>query len=125
MWHSRYPNLEDYLCCDCSRWTIDNYAITIETWMTKSQLQTLRSNITPQAVGELYVILGKPRYYDQTWQSQNTIRLTPNTASNSTLKAMRDEKIIYVKNITDTCLEGPKGYINVKLEGYISGNQNI
>ena len=110
-----------YINCWCSRWSTDNYAITLETWLTKSQLQTLRSNITPGAADELYTILGKPTFYDATWQGQNTIRLEP-TGDSSTLSNMRNEKLIYVKNITDSPLEGANGYLQVKIEGYISGS---
>lgn len=116
---------DDYICCNCSRWDVQSYSIVIETWLTKTQLQILRNNIVPQAVGELYTILGKPLYYDQTWEGNNTIQLTPNTAMGSNLKSMRDSKLIYVKNITDSPLEGPKGYLHVKIEGMISGSQNL
>jgi hypothetical protein len=110
-----------YVDCKCSRWDISDYSLTFETWLTKSQLQTLRNNITPGAVGELYTILGKPRYYDKTWNGENTIKLVPNINNDSTLKSMREEKIIYVKNISDSPIAGTSGYINVKIEGYISG----
>ena len=110
----------DYIDCDCSRWDVQNYSIIIETWLKKSQLQTLRNNITPGATGELYTILGKPKYYDKTWQGENTIKISPIDGS-STLDEMRSDKLIYVKNISDNCVEGPKGWLSVKIEGSISG----
>ena len=111
-----------YIECGCSRWDNDNYNTIIETWMTKSELQTLREHITPGAAGELYSILGKPRYYDMTWQGQNTIKLVPNGGS---LNYMRNERLLFVKNISDTPLPGPSGWINVKIEGYLSGSGDL
>jgi len=112
----------NYISCRCSRWDVQNYNVIVETWMKKSDLQTLRNNITPQAVGELYNILGKPRYYDKTWQGNNTIKLTPNTSHHSNLSKMRDgDTLIFVKNISDSPVKGPSGWINCKIEGMISG----
>jgi hypothetical protein len=112
----------DFICCNCSRWDTQDYNIVIETLLTKSQLQTLRNNITPGATGELYQVLGKPHYYDQTWNGENTLKLHPNQANISTLPAMREEKLIYVKNLVTNPIEGSSGLINVKIEGYISGS---
>jgi len=109
--------------CKCSRWDVSDYDVVVETWLTKSQLQTLRSNITPGAVGELYKVLGKPTYYDKTWSSENTLRLSP--IENAGFDDMREDTYIYVSNITDTPLEGPSGWINVKIEGKISGTGAI
>ena len=111
----------DYISCDCSRYDVQNYNITIETWLTKSQLQTLRDNITPGATGELYTILGKPRFYDKTWQGENTIKISPIDGS-STIDGMRSDKLIYVKNISTVPIDGPKGWLSVKIEGMISGS---
>lgn len=115
----------DYIDCRCSRWDVQNYSIIVETWLKKDDLQTLRSNITPGAVGELYTILGRPRYYDGTWAGDNTLRLFPTPSSNempgSTLHEMRSEKLIFVKNITEHPLEASSGWTEVKIEGMISG----
>lgn len=105
---------ENYICCWCSRWDVEDYSIIIETWMNKEDLMNLRNNIVPGAADELYTILGQPTYYDATWQAENTLYLVPTFGS-------RTEKLIYVKNINDSPLEGEKGYIDVKIEGYISG----
>jgi len=109
----------DYINCWCSRWDVQNYNVVMETWLKKSDLQTLRENITPQAVGELYTILGRPKYYDSTWSGENTIKLVP--ISDEQLAKMRGEKLIYVKNISDSPVKGPSGWLNVKIEGMISG----
>jgi len=111
----------DYIDCKCSRWDVDNYNIVLETWLTKSQLQTLRDNIRPGATDELYKLLGRPKYVDKTWTGDNTLRIVPNPAGSSTLNKMRNEKLIFVKNISDSPIKGDSGWINVKIEGYISG----
>jgi len=116
----------DYIDCYCSRWDTNNYEIVIETWIKKTDLQTLRDNITPNAVGELYNILGRPKYYDKTWSSENTLKLKPNSnSSTSNLNNMRREKLIYVKNITDSPIKGANGWFNVKIEGYVSGSTDL
>lgn len=120
-----YYSGSSYIECDCSRYDISNYSVTIETWLKKSDLQTLRSNITPGAVGELYKVLGRPTYYDKTWTKDNTLRITPQSASDSSLHDMRNEKVIYVKNMSDSPIYGPSGWLNVKIEGYISGSQTL
>jgi len=106
--------------CYCSRWDIDNYQVIIETWLTKSNLISLRDNIVPGAAGELYKILGKPHFYDMTWEDNNTIKLIPDI--NHQLSSIRNNTTLYVKNLTDNPKEGPSGWINVKIEGYISGS---
>ena len=105
--------------CFCSRWDVQNYNVVAETWMKKSDLQSLRASITPQAVGELYTILGRPRFYDSTWSGENTLKLSPN--SNSQLDMMRSDVLVFVKNISDTPITGPNGWLSVKIEGMISG----
>ena len=113
----------DYLLCRCSRWDVSNYTVVIETWLKKSDLQTLRNNIVPGAVGELYTILGKPMYYDQTWEGNNTLRFVPNSNSQSKLHRSRRETLMYPKTITTNPVGGDTDWINVKIEGYISGSE--
>lgn len=95
----------------------------METWLKKSDLQNLRSSLTPQAVGELYVILGRPKYYDTTWTASNTITITPTLSGNIDL--MRSKVTLFVKNISDSPLEGSSGWIDVKVEGLISGSGSL
>lgn len=109
--------------CWASRWDTNNYSLTIETWMKKSDLQSLRDSITPQAVGELYKILGKPTYYDRTWTASNTLTVSVDTSKY--LSYMRDDTTIYVKNISDKPLPGASGWINVKIEAVLSGNTDL
>ena len=109
--------------CWCSRWDVQNYSLVVETWMNKSNLNTLRNNITPGAAGELYTILGRPRYYDSTWQAGNTLKFSPNQAYQ--LSNMRKDTLAFVKNITDTPIDGASGWLNVKLECLISGTGGL
>jgi len=111
-----------YIEGPCLRWNTSNYTITVETILDKYHLNKLRDHTTPGATGELYKILDRPVYYDSTWTGDNTIKLSPVTNSNSNLKSMREDTIIYVKTLTTNPIEGPSGYIHVKIEGYISGS---
>lgn len=107
-----------YLDCNCSRWDQQNKTITIETWLTKSQLQTLRNNVVPGAVRMLYKVLDDPIYYDTTWEGNNTLKIVP---SQSSLDIMKNTKLMIVKTIQDSPISGPSGYLSVKISGYISG----
>jgi len=124
-----YDTLNDsnFIDCRCSRWDVQNYSVIVETWLSKDDAQTLKSNIVPGAVGELYTILGRPRYYDSTWQNGNTLRLYPTPSSNhmgtSKLSKMRKETLMFVKNLTEHPIN--QDWISIKLEGYISGTGSI
>lgn len=107
--------------CWCSRWDVKDFSIVIETFLNKSDFQTIQDHTVPGAVGELYKVLGRPVYYDKTWNGENTLMFSPNTTAQSRLKSMREDTIIYVKNITSSPIEGSSGLIMVKIEGYISG----
>ena len=108
------------ISCACHRWDQNNYTITIETTLNKTNLTTLLNNITPGATGELYQILGRPLYYDKTWTGNNTLKLSPNSYAHSTLSKMRNETLIYPKNVTISSI-GDTELMGVKIEGYISG----
>lgn len=113
------------ILCWCSRYDVSNYSVTVETWLKKSDLQSLRSSIIPGATGDLYTVLGRPHHYDKTWTADNTIRVIPNDSHGSTLDDMRSEKVLFVKNISDTPLEGTSGWLNVKLECLLSGSSDM
>jgi len=106
-----------YIECPCVRWDTSDYSITIETILDKTDRNTLFTHITPGAVSELYNILGKPFYVDKTFEGNNTIRLAP--ISGTSLYEIRSEKIIYVKNYSETDID--PNWLHIKIEGYISG----
>lgn len=116
-----YDSLDspDVVECWASRWDVQNYSVIIETWVKKSEMQSLRNNMTPGAVGELYTILGRPRYYDSTWQKNNTIKLKPHPSSQ--LSKMRNECLIFPKNVTEHIIDGDQEWVGLKIEGLISG----
>jgi len=110
------------------RWSTSNYNIVVETLMIKSDLQDLRNSIVPGASKELYQIMGRKYYYDQTWQANNTLTLIPQSTTQGTLSNMRGEKVVFVKSISDNPCKGKlgnDGYLDVKVEFNISGNQNL
>ena len=119
-----YDTLEspNVINCPCTRWDASEYLVTIETWMSKSQLQTLRDNITPGAADVLYNVLGSPHYIDKTWTDSNTIKISTVT-NEGNIFCMREEKLIFVKNISDTPIPAETNSIKVKIEGYISGGR--
>jgi len=131
-----YYNGNNFIDCRCSRWDVQDYSVICETWLKKDDLQTLVSNIVPGGVKELYQILGRKFYYDQTWQSKNTIKLEPNIytkkigdnwkgTNTSKLAEMRSDVVCFPKTITTRPIEGSGGWIFTKINAYISGNQNL
>ena len=109
-----------YVSGMCSRWDCDNYSMVFEIWLKKAPLQALQDNIRPGAVKELKRVIYSPKFYDSTWQGKNTLRLKPVVGTE--LYRMRGrEKIIYPKNIGSSPLPGASGWLEVKVEGSISG----
>lgn len=111
----------------CSRWDVEDFSMIVETWLKRSDLQTLISKMTPGAAGELYKILGRPTYYDSTWQGNNTIKFYPTPSSNdmpeSKLYLMRSPKIGFVKNVMTSPVQESEEWIQIKIECYISGSK--
>ena len=112
-----------YIDCLCTRWDYDDYGVIVETWLTKSQLNTLRNHIVAGATDVLYQIVGyAPNQYDSTWNGENTIKLSALDTGSETLSKMRGRDVIgYVKHISESPVEGNCGYIATKLELNISG----
>ena len=108
---NRYPI--HYLQCWCTRWTEDNWGVTIETFLTSSSRNTLFKYVVPGAYRERNKILGIPTYIDTTYTSSNTLRIEP--TSGFGLSSLRQSRTIVVKNISDTFLT-PKLF-HVKIEG--------
>ena len=119
---------EEYLDCKCSRWDVSDYDIIVETWLKKDDAQTLRENIVPGATGELFKVLGRPTFYDKTWQSKNTLYIKPNPSPDfmphSRLYNMREEVYLYVQNYTEHPITNTD-WIEIKIEGKISGTSSI
>lgn len=118
-----YDSLEgdDYTNSWCSRWDTQDYSVIVETWLTESDLQSIKDHTRVGAVTELYKLIERPVYFDSTFSAKNTIRIVPNISSTSTLKHMRRETVIFPKNITTSPIEGAEGWMNVKIEGLVSG----
>jgi hypothetical protein len=111
--------------CWCSRWDVQDYSLIVEAWLKKSDLNTLRTNLRPGAVSELFQILGRPFYVDKSWTAANTLGLFTDDNSPSTLKSNRKNTLIYVKNLSTSPVDGPSGWISCKIEGYVSGNVDL
>lgn len=115
-----YYSGNSYVSGMCSRWDVQDYNITIETWLKKGPFNILNDNIIPGATRELYKILGKPKFVDSSWQGKNTLRLSP--VAGTKLYKMRRQVLIYPKSINSQPINGPSGWLNVKIEGYTSSN---
>ena len=116
--------LTNHVTARCSRWNVQDYNIIIEMWLKKSQLNALMNNTRPGAVKELKRVIFSPKFYDMSWSSRNTLKLKP--VQNTNLYKMRgSEKIIYPTNISSSPLPGDSMWINVKLEGKLSGSTYI
>jgi len=107
--------------CWVKRWESSDYSIKLDTFMTKSDLQLLEDSTVPGAVESMYSILGRMYYHDTTFQGNNTLRLIPQSDLGTT-SGMRSERSLYVKHLTSDPVKGPSGYINVTVEGYLSGS---
>lgn len=109
---------EDYIDCRCSRWSIDDDNIIIETFLSKSDYQRLQNNCVPGAVEKSYNVLGKNYYYDSTFGSNNTLVFTPNSnpthMPNSTLSEMKSVVTGYVSNLTS--YDVTEDYVGVIIE---------
>ncbi|MBE3094408.1 MAG: hypothetical protein IMZ52_05205 [Actinobacteria bacterium] len=121
----------------CTRWDVQDYDVIVSTFLSKADLQILKEHIRPGAVKELYKILGKPKFYDSSWQGFNTLLLVPNIHKKwnvfagydedekikpeSSLNKMRNEKTVFVKNITENPMGADTNFINIKLDCCISG----
>ena len=111
--------------CACSRFTVDNYSITIETWLKKSDVQKIRNNVMPGATRDMCNILGLPHFFDTTFTRDNTLRLIPNVSFGSNLPYMRGEKTVFCKSIQTNPLSGDKGWISCKMEFFVSGTSEL
>ena len=109
--------------CHTSRYDVSDYLVTVETWVKKSDYIDLRNSVRPGAIGSYKYLLGRDKYYDATWTGKNTICLTP--AGSKRLHNLRTTKCIFVKNISSVPVHGPSTYINIKIEGMLSGMADL
>lgn len=107
-----------------TRWDASNYSITVETYLPAIESKELVAALKPGAVGELYQILGRPYYYDKTWNGSNTLVITPIDHKGSTMPNMRSEKTVYVQNIVThpVSRDQENEWISVSIEGFVSGS---
>lgn len=108
---NNYPN--SYFDMPITRWDEGNWDLVIETSLPSGDRDTLFSNLVPNAVSELYNVLGTPFYKDITWSSGNTLRISP--IGGAGISSLREERIIAVKSIQDNFLT--KNRFSVKIEG--------
>jgi len=108
---NNYPN--NYIDCFCTRWDESNESVTFETVLGSGARNFLFQNVVPGAVTNLYTILGEPYNIDSTYSSSNTIIISP--LGGTGLSGLRQERVIGVKNISDTFWVPNK--FSVKVEG--------
>ena len=85
---------DERIRCYCSRWDVSDYEVTIETVLSKENADAIKDNTVPGAVEELFVILGKPTFYDTTYDGSNTVKFKPLDE----LSDLRNTVTAYVKS---------------------------
>ena len=105
-----------YIDAPISRWDCDNESIIVETFLSSSNRDTLFAHVTPQAVRELYDILGEKKFIDTTYSSGNSLVVEPQGEYG--ISSLREKTDIAVKNITDWFIPHTK-YFGVKIEGVV------
>ena len=98
----------------CTRWDEGNWDVTIEVMAHKQDRDMIAGAVTPGAVAELYNILGTPYYRDITYNSGNTVVVTP--IHGFGISSLRQQRKIGIKRYSDTHLG--KELFSIKLEGY-------
>jgi len=104
-----------YIECQCTRWDESNYDLTIETFLSSGNRNTLYDNVVPGAVRELYKVLGKPTFKDSTYASANSLVIVPQSGYG--VSSLREKRVMGIKSISDTFAN--KDYFNCKIEGKI------
>lgn len=106
----------------CTRYDQDNHDLVIETFIKDELIQDIVDNTVPKAVGEWHIATRGYKYYDSTWKGKNTLHLSSNNSTGSNLRYMRNDVDIFPENITAVPAVGASGWVNLKIEGKISGN---
>lgn len=107
-----YPS--EYFECWCKRWDEDNWNITIETFLTSANRDTLFRNVSPGIIRTYNNKLGQVINLDGTFSaSTNTLVMEPIYGYG--LSSVRTKKEMIVKNISDSFIN--PNYFNVKIEG--------
>ena len=132
------PDSGAFVNCWCSRWTVENYNITVETWLKKDDLKKITDFIIPGNVKEMYNILGLPHMYDTTFKGRNSVKLVPNLYKKkvleeipedatipSNLPYMRKEVTGYCKTIMTGPIESDSGWILLKMEFATSSSAEL
>jgi len=109
---NQYPQYSSNVWC--TRWSEDKYSVTLEYMAESGTRNNIYNNITPGATRELYNILGKPKYIDTTYNSANTLIVSP--IHGYGLSSLREERMISVRNYTDSFLTNK--LFTCKIEGF-------
>lgn len=117
-----YYNGSNYIDVWCSDWTVTDKSIAITFVVTKSQLDTLKSNTRPGAVRELYECLGDKVYVDTTFNNDNTLKFTPIDHIHSNLYSDRRETTGFVNNISYTPIGAHNKKWVCQIECFVSGS---
>jgi hypothetical protein len=104
--------------CWCTRWDVQDNSVIIETFLNKSQVETLQDNIVPGAVSELFTVMGKTTYYDTSF-GDNALLFKTKKSPDSELVNMRNEFTGYIKTLTINPVKNNQ-YLNILLECVIA-----
>ena len=107
---NNYPS--NYIDCWATRFDEGNWDVTFETFMGSGARNFLFDNVIPQAISEMYNILGTPHYVDTTFSSGNTIILEPQ--DDYGLSGLREKRTVAIKSISDRFIS--PNYFSIKVE---------
>lgn len=106
----------------CKRWQQINYDVVIETFLEKDLIQYIVDYTIPGAVGEWKIATRGSKFYDGTWKGENTLHFSSNMKTGSNLRFVRNDIDVFVDDIRTEPVKNTTEYVNMKIQGKISGS---
>ena len=105
----------------CTGWKEKDFKIAIEGVVSREQLDALNDSIVPGAVGEMYKLFGRPRYFDKTWDGENTVEVIPIRMINSGLWKAKYSFVGYPETLSFSPVEANDNFYDIKVNFAVSG----
>ena len=107
-----------YIGCPLTDFSINKYQVNIGTLLTPSERNTLRNAIIPGRYEKFDVLFGTPYYIDTTYNSGNTIKITPYSTAFTNFWS---GNTIVVSDYKEEPFGQPLEYYKISITGYIKG----